>query len=67
MNCHVCRGPTSVWRDWRTIRCPVCLGIGIIHCCDGLIANEPDEPGMPPWWETPFEIKDYDDDDEGVW
>jgi hypothetical protein len=70
--CPVCQPyGIQMWNNWRHLRCPLCLGARIMHCCDGLTAANdflPEDDPKPPWWKTPFDVnsEDLDGDDDAV-
>ena len=41
MICQRCDGTGLLERERKFEACPDCGGYGIIHCCEGEIANDP--------------------------
>lgn len=42
MLCGSCHGKGFVWKDGSTQPCGECGGSGILHCCEGLVAQPED-------------------------
>ena len=40
MVCHSCHGQHWVLRSGQMMPCPECGGLGEIHCCEGLVAQQ---------------------------
>ena len=40
MMCYLCHGQHWVIRGNQMSPCPECGGLGEIHCCDGLVAQQ---------------------------
>ena len=40
MVCHSCHGQHWVLRGGQMMPCPECGGLGEVHCCDGLVAQQ---------------------------
>jgi hypothetical protein len=52
MVCHQCHGQHWVIRGGLMCPCPECGGLGEIHCCEGLVAQQ-ESPRLVACVETP--------------